>query len=139
MARWQLGLDELIKHCLLALRETLSSGTDLTSQNVAVGYCGLGTRAQARAPAPLARRALPPASRAATPASPCSRCCCCCFVACADGGFTILEDETITPYVDAVKAEAGDAAPAAAMETEGGAAPAEGGMAAGGEAPMDTE
>ena len=94
----QLSLEELIKHALLALRETLSTGTDLTSSNVAVGYCGL------------------------------------------DGGFTILEDETISEYVEAVKAEAGPATGGGEMETEGGAA-AEGAAAtgaAGGEA-MDTD
>jgi len=34
----ELSLDELIQHALLALRETLSSGSELTSSNVAVGY-----------------------------------------------------------------------------------------------------
>jgi len=34
----ELSLDELIQHALLALRETLGSGTELTSSNVAVGY-----------------------------------------------------------------------------------------------------
>jgi len=92
----ELPLDDLIKHALLALRETLSTGQDLTAANVAVGYCGL------------------------------------------DGGFTILEDDTIAPYVESVKRTEGDAAPAAdGMETEGGAAAAEGGEAAA--APMDTE
>ena len=37
----ELPLDELIKHALLALRETLATGSDLTAQNVAVGYVGL--------------------------------------------------------------------------------------------------
>ena len=88
----QLTLDELIKHSLLALRETLGTGTDLTAANVAVGYVGL------------------------------------------EGGFTILEDETIAPYVDAVKAETGERGPAAdGMETEGGAAAEEPAAA------MDTE
>jgi len=87
----ELGIDELIKHALLALRETLGTGQELTAANVAVGYCGL------------------------------------------QGGFTILEDETIAPYVDAVKGSGGTGAapmedapaeaptaepPAAAMETE---------------------
>jgi len=93
-SRPQLPLEELIKHALLALRETLSTGTDLTSANVAVGYCGL------------------------------------------DGGFTILEDETIAPYVESVKRTEGDAAPAAEMETEGAAAAEGGGESA---APMETE
>lgn len=34
----ELPIEELIKHSLLALRETLGSGNDLTSSNVAVGY-----------------------------------------------------------------------------------------------------
>ena len=47
-----------------------------------------------------------------------------------EGGFTILEDETIAPYVEAVK---GEAAPAGeGMETDA----AEGGAGA---AAMDTE
>merc|ERR1740138_986964 len=61
-----LSCDELIKHALLALRETLGTGQELTAANVAVGYVGL------------------------------------------DGGFTILEDETIAPYVEAVKATASE-------------------------------
>ena len=84
----ELGLDDLIKHALLALRETLSTGQELTAANVAVGYCGL------------------------------------------QGGFTILEDETIAPYVDAVKGTPGgppmeEAAPEEAPPAE---APAEGAM-----------
>jgi hypothetical protein len=56
--------------------------------------------------------------------------------------FTILEDEAVAPYVDALKEEEGSAAvPEAAMEEEAGgaAAPAEGGEAAaeGGAAPAD--
>jgi len=87
-----LSLDELIKHSLLALRETLGTGQDLTAANVAVGYVGL------------------------------------------EGGFTILEDETIAPYVESVKREAAPAGEG--METEGGAAepPADGAAA-----PMETE
>ena len=59
-----------------------------------------------------------------------------------EGGFTLLEDDTIAPYVDAIKAELGPAAVEAPMEDaaaagEGGAA---GEGAAGGEAaPMETE
>ena len=87
----QLSIEELIKHALLALRETLSTGTDLTASNVAVGYCGL------------------------------------------DGGFTILEDETIAEYVDAVKAEAGPATGGGEMETDGAAAEGEAAAA------MDTD
>ena len=78
----QLPVDDLITHALLALRETLATGTELSSNNVAVGYVD------------------------------------------ADQNFTILEDELIAPYVDAVKkpadsTDAADAAdaPAAAMET----------------------
>ena len=33
-----LGLDELIRHGLLALRETLGSGGELSSSNISVGY-----------------------------------------------------------------------------------------------------
>ena len=88
------SLDELIKHSLLALRETLSTGQDLTAANVAVGYVG------------------------------------------PNGGFTILEDDTIAPYVESVKATEGGGA--AAMEADeggaGGAATGEGGAAA-----METE
>lgn len=52
-----------------------------------------------------------------------------------DGGFTILEDETIAPYIDSIKAEAGERGPAAEMDTEAApAAPADGAAA-----PMDTE
>lgn len=73
----ELSIDDLIKHALLALRETLATGGDLSSANVAVGYVGL------------------------------------------DGNFTVLEDDTIAPYIDAVKREAGDTAPAAeGMEEE---------------------
>jgi len=75
-------LEDMIKHSLLALRETLASGSELSSLNVAVGYVG------------------------------------------PEGGFTILEDETIAPYVDAIKAESGGAAPAGAEEAmEEAAAP----------------
>jgi len=62
-----LPLDDLIKHALLALRETLATAQELTAANVAVGYVGLG------------------------------------------GGFTILEEETIAPYIDALKAAEGEA------------------------------
>jgi len=98
----QLSLDELIKHSLLALRETLSTGQDLSAQNVAVGYVGL------------------------------------------NGGFTILEDATIAPYVDAIKAEFGEAAPATSllMDDAPAAAPAADeatGAAEPPAAPMDTE
>ena len=80
-----LPLDDLIKHALLALRETLGTGQELTAANVAVGYVGL------------------------------------------EGGFTILEDETIAGYVESVKGTASEGG--AAMEddaaaAEGGAEPA---------------
>ena len=90
-----LTLDELIKHALLALRETLSTGTDLTSANVAIGYVGL------------------------------------------KGGFTLLEDDTIAPYVDAIKTEFGPATGGAADDAADGgeAAPA----AADEAAPMEME
>lgn len=80
----QLPVDDLITHALLALRETLATGTELSSNNVAVGYVD------------------------------------------ADQNFTILEDDLIAPYVDAVKKPADSTdvaeadAPAAAMETETG-------------------
>jgi len=70
-------LDELIKHALLALRETLSTGQELSPQNVAVGYVG------------------------------------------KQGGFTLLEDDTIAPYIESVKRTEGEAG-AAPMEAEGG-------------------
>jgi len=38
-----LGLDELIGHALLALRETVGSSGELTSSNVAVGYVSQDT------------------------------------------------------------------------------------------------
>jgi len=76
----ELPLDELITHALLALRETLGSGTELSSTNVAVGYVG------------------------------------------GEHPFTLLEDETIQPYIDAVK-KPDEAAPAAApAAAEGDAA-----------------
>ena len=81
-------LDELIKHALLALRETLSTGQELSPQSVAVGYVG------------------------------------------KQGGFTLLEDDTIAPYIESVKRTEGEAG-AAPMEAEGG----EG--AAGGEAMVE--
>jgi len=76
----QLPVDELITHAILALRETLATGTELSSSNVAVGYVD------------------------------------------ADQKFTILEDDMIAPYVEAVKkpaetADTPDAAPATEMET----------------------
>jgi 20S proteasome subunit alpha 6 len=93
----ELSLDDLVKHALLALRETLGTGQELTASNVAVGYVGL------------------------------------------EGGFTILEDASIQPYVDAVKGSA----PAAAGAGEGEEAPMEdaaaGEGAAPAAAPMDTE
>ena len=82
------SLDELIKHALLALRETLSTGQELSPQSVAVGYVG------------------------------------------KQGGFTLLEDDTIAPYIESVKRTEGEAG-AAPMEAEGG----EG--AAGGEAMVE--
>lgn len=82
----ELSLDELIKHSLLALRETLGSGNELTSANVAVGYVS------------------------------------------ADDKFTILEDEAIQSYVDAVKKPSDDAAPAAAEPAPAPAAAAGGAM-----------
>jgi len=96
----QLSLDDLIKHSLLALRETLSTGQDLSAQNVAVGYVGL------------------------------------------NGGFTILEDDTIAPYVDAIKREFGEAAPATSLLGDDAPAAAPAGAADAAEppaAPMDTE
>jgi len=72
-----LSLDELIQHGLLALRETLATGTELTSSNVAVGYVS------------------------------------------REAAFTVLEDDTIKSYIDAVVATA---APAAAAEPAGGEA-----------------
>jgi len=83
------SLDELIKHALLALRETLSTGQELSAANVAVGYVG------------------------------------------KEGGFTILEDETISPYVDSVKRTEGEGAPAGDAPME------EGGAAEGGEAMVE--
>jgi 20S proteasome subunit alpha 6 len=89
-----LSLDELIKHSLLALRETLGTGQELSSASVAVGYVGL------------------------------------------QGGFTILEDEGIAPYLEAVK----DVAPAAGAAEEMADAPAAAdGAGDAGEAAMDTE
>jgi 20S proteasome subunit alpha 6 len=88
-----LELDELIKHSLLALQETLGTGQDLSAANVAVGYVGL------------------------------------------NGGFTILEDETIAPYVESVKRTEG--APAGDAMEQDGAAPAETGEG-GAAAAMDT-
>jgi len=97
----ELSLEELIKHALLALRETLGTGQELTAANVAVGHVGL------------------------------------------EGGFTILEDDTIAPYVEAVKGTASEGG-AAAMEDE--AAPAATDVsdpapppAEGAAAPMETE
>mmetsp|Transcript_20941 Transcript_20941/g.53541 ORF Transcript_20941/g.53541 Transcript_20941/m.53541 type:complete len:271 (+) Transcript_20941:74-886(+) len=90
----ELALDELIKHALLALRETLGTGQELTAANVAVAHVGM------------------------------------------EGNFTILEDDTIAPYVDAVKGS-GAAAP---MEDDAGVGAA--GDAAAADAPpaaMDTE
>ena len=78
------SLDELIKHALLALRETLSTGQELSSANVAVGYVG------------------------------------------RQGGFTLLEDDTITPYVESGKRTEGEGGAAAPMEAEGGEAGAGG-------------
>jgi len=82
-----LPLEQLIEHALLALRETLASGTDLTSSNVAVAYVSV------------------------------------------EDNFTILEDELILPYINALKkdeptpaAAAPDAAPAPAPDAA--AAPA---------------
>jgi 20S proteasome subunit alpha 6 len=80
------SLDELIKHALLALRETLSTGQELSPQSVAVGYVG------------------------------------------KQGGFTLLEDDTIAPYIESVKRTEGEAG-AAPMEAEGGAEGAAGGEA----------
>jgi 20S proteasome subunit alpha 6 len=80
------SLDELIKHALLALRETLSTGQELSPQSVAVGYVG------------------------------------------KQGGFTLLEDDTIAPYIESVKRTEGEAG-AAPMEAEGGGEGATGGEA----------
>ena len=74
-----LELDELISHALLALRETLATGTELTSANAAVGFVSEGQ------------------------------------------AFTILEDDAIKPYLDAIKKdEAPAAAPAAAADAPAG-------------------
>jgi len=97
-----LSCDELIKHALLALRETLGTGQELTAANVAVGYVGL------------------------------------------DGGFTILEDDTIAPYIDAVKGTASEGG-TAAMEDEAAPAAADAddapppGAVDAAAAPMETE
>lgn len=48
-----------------------------------------------------------------------------------EGGFTILEDETISPYVDSVKRTEGEGAPAGDAPME------EGGAAEGGEAMVE--
>ena len=74
----ELPLEQLVTHAVLALRETLGSGTELSSSNVAVGYVG------------------------------------------GDHKFTILEDESVQPYIDAVKKpdEAPAAAPAAAADAD---------------------
>jgi len=84
-----LTVPELITHALIALRETLATGTELSSSNVAVGYTS------------------------------------------ADQGFTILEDDLILPYINALKQQseateappdgeptAAEAAPAASMDTD---------------------
>jgi len=57
----ELPLEDLIKHSLLALRETLGTGQELTSANVAVGFVS------------------------------------------AEEKFTILEDDKLEPYLDALK------------------------------------
>ena len=72
-----LELDELISHALLALRETLATGTELTSANAAVGFVSEGQT------------------------------------------FTILEDDAIKPYLDAIKK---DEAPAASGDAPAGGA-----------------
>jgi len=78
----ELSIEELISHALCALRETLSTGTELSSSNVAVGYVS------------------------------------------ADTNFTILEDESIAPYIEAVKKDQDGAAPAPAAEAADAPAPA---------------
>ena len=74
----ELPLEQLVTHAVLALRETLGSGTELSSNNVAVGYVG------------------------------------------GDHKFTILEDDLVQPYIDAVKKP--DDAPAAAPDAPADAA-----------------
>jgi len=74
----ELPLEQLITHAVIALRETLGSGTELSAANVAVGFVG------------------------------------------GDKKFTILEDESVQPYIDAVKKP--DEAPAAAAAGDGDAA-----------------
>jgi hypothetical protein len=41
---WKVGLNELVKHALTALRETVQSSTEgLTSQNCSISIIGLNT------------------------------------------------------------------------------------------------
>jgi len=82
----ELSLEALIEHALLALRETLASGVELNSSNVAVAYVS------------------------------------------TDDAFTILEDELILPYINALKKD--EAAPAEAAPAAEAPAAAE--------TPMDT-
>jgi len=78
-----LELDELISHALLALRETMATGTELTSANAAIGFVSEGQ------------------------------------------AFTIMENDAIKPYLDAIKKdEVPAAAPAAAADAPAGGAAA---------------